>query len=107
MNLYDSNRKLKIARQRGFIFNQINKLTTKFYSSLSNKIIHYYLKVPIPIIHQNFFKILSEVPENVQTHCNDKNIPLNFAIRKWTIKQYFQSSFSKTSLRVSSISRKW
>ena len=29
MGLYDLNRKMKIARQRGFSFNQIQKLTTK------------------------------------------------------------------------------
>ena len=34
MNSYDLNKKLKDARQNGFIFNQINKLTIKFYSSL-------------------------------------------------------------------------
>ena len=37
MNFYKMNRKLKNARENGFNFNQINKLTMKFYSILSNK----------------------------------------------------------------------
>ena len=43
MNLYETNKELKIARQRGFLFNQINKLTIKIYSNLPNKNIHHYL----------------------------------------------------------------
>ena len=31
MNLYELNKKLKTARQRGFNFNQINKLTKHFF----------------------------------------------------------------------------
>ena len=31
MGLYELNKKLKTARQRGFSFNQINKLTMKIY----------------------------------------------------------------------------
>ena len=30
MNLYELNKNWIVARQRGFIFNQINKLTKKF-----------------------------------------------------------------------------
>ena len=30
MNLYEINKKVTLSRQRGFIFNQINKLTKKF-----------------------------------------------------------------------------
>ena len=33
MNLYDLNKKLEIDWQRGFISNQINKLTKKFFTS--------------------------------------------------------------------------
>ena len=98
MNLYELNKQLKIARQNGFIFIQINKLTIKFYSNLSIINIHYYLKFPIPILHRQFFKILSQSPDYVQTHCYDRNNPFHFAIRKWMINQKFsnQSSFSKT-----------
>ena len=38
-------------------------------------------------MHRRFFKILSQNPENVKTHCNDLNNPLNLAIRNWMIKQ--------------------
>ena len=31
MYLYELNKKLTVARQNGFIFNQTNKLTIKFY----------------------------------------------------------------------------
>ena len=34
MNLLDLNKTLKVARQNGFSFYQINKLTVKFYSHL-------------------------------------------------------------------------
>ena len=34
MNLYELNEKLTVARQNGFKFNQINKLSIKFYSHL-------------------------------------------------------------------------
>ena len=34
MNLYELNEKLAVASQNGFILNQINKLSIKFYSHL-------------------------------------------------------------------------
>ena len=34
MNLYELNKKLTVARENGFIFNQINKLSIKIYSHL-------------------------------------------------------------------------
>ena len=36
LGLYEFNKKLTLARGRGYIFNQINKLTNKIYSNLSN-----------------------------------------------------------------------
>ena len=36
MTLYELNKKLTVARQRGYIFNQIKKPTIKIYSNLSN-----------------------------------------------------------------------
>ena len=76
-------KKLKIAREKGFIFNQILKLTIKTYSNLSNINIQYYLKHRIPIMHRHFFKKISQNHENVQTHCNNLNNPFHFACRKW------------------------
>ena len=55
MNLYELNENLKVARQNGFIFNQTNKLTTKFYSHLRYIKISYYLKFQIPMCQRQFF----------------------------------------------------
>ena len=49
MNLYDLNKKVKSSRQKGFLFDQLNKLTIKLYSSLPNVNICYYLYFQIPI----------------------------------------------------------
>ena len=54
MGLYELNKELTVARQRGYIFNQRNKLKIKFYSSLSKINIHYYLKHQIPKRHGHF-----------------------------------------------------
>ena len=50
MKLYETNKKLTVAIQKGYIFNQIYKLTIKIDSSVSNINIHYYLKLQIPIL---------------------------------------------------------
>ena len=60
LNLYEVNKKLTVARQKGFTFNQINKPTIKIHSNISRRKIHYYSKVQIPIMHRQFFKILSQ-----------------------------------------------
>ena len=83
INLFELNKKLKLARQRGFIFNQINKLTIKLYSLQRFINISYYLKHRIPIMHLQFFKILSRNRDYVQTHCNDRNNPFHFACQTW------------------------
>ena len=67
MGLYDLKEKLKNAVQRGFSFNQRNRLNNKMHSSLSNIDIGYYLKIPIPKMHRQFFEILSQNPNFVQT----------------------------------------
>ena len=82
MNLYELNEKLKIDRQRGSIFNQVQKLAIKVYSNLSTLSIHYYLKISISIKHRQFFKIVSPNLDNVRTHCNDRNKPFQSACRK-------------------------
>ena len=83
LGLYGLNKKLTIARQRGFKFNQINKLTIKIYSHQRYINISYYLKHRIPIMHRQFFKILSRNRDYVQTHCNDRNNPFHFACQTW------------------------
>ena len=61
MNLHELNKKLTVARQNDFIFNQINKLTIKFYSHLRYINIGYYLKSQIPMCHRQFFRVISEI----------------------------------------------
>ena len=60
MNLFKLNKKLTLARQRGSGFLHINKPTIKIYSHQRHINIKYYLKHRIPILHRQFFKILSQ-----------------------------------------------
>ena len=83
MASYKIGKKLTIARERNFIFIQINKLTTKIYSNLSHINIHYYLKLRIPIMHRQFFRKLSQNPDYIQTFCKDRRNLFHFACRKW------------------------
>ena len=83
MNLNDLNKQLTVARQNGYTFNQVNKLTIKFYSHQRYINISYYLKHRIPIMHRQFFKILSKNRDYVQTRCNDINNPFHFACQTW------------------------
>ena len=55
LGLYELNKKLTIARQRGFIFNQMNTLTIKIYSHIRYINVSYYLNHHIPIMHRQFF----------------------------------------------------
>ena len=76
--------KLKnIVRGNGFI----HKLTIKFYSNLSHTSVCYYSKFPIPKMQRQFFKVLSQNPEYVQTHCKELNNSFHFACSRWMIKQ--------------------
>ena len=87
MSLFELNKKLTFARQNGFAFNQKKNLTKKFYKNLSNINIQSYPNLRMPILHRQFFKILSQNPDYVKTHCDDTNNPFHFAIRKWKISQ--------------------
>ena len=83
MGLYELNKKLTIARGNGFVVNQMNKLTIKIYSNLSQINIHCYLKLRIPMGHRQFFRKLSQTRECIQTFCNDRRNPFHFACRQW------------------------
>ena len=83
LNLYELNKKLTIARERGFNFNQINKPTIKIYSNLSNTNIQYHLRLGASPLHYQFFKNLLKNPDYIQTHCNDINNPFHFGCRQW------------------------
>ena len=81
-NLYDLNKKLKVARQIGFTFIQINKLTTKLYLHLRYINMSYYLKFQIPMYHRQFFRVISQNREYVENFCNDMGNPFQFACQK-------------------------
>ena len=83
MKLFELNKKLSLARQRGFRFLHINKLTIKIYSHLRHVSIRYYLKVPIPMCHRQFFGVISQNRKYVDNFCNDLNIPFHFECQKW------------------------
>ena len=80
---YGLSKKVKNAGNNGFTFDQIIKLTMKIDSSLSNINIQYYLNFPIPIMHRQFLKIISQNPDYVKTYFNDFNNPFHFACRKF------------------------
>ena len=54
MDLYELNKKLTIARENSYIFNQIKKLTIKILSNRSHIKIHYHLRLGSPPLHRNF-----------------------------------------------------
>ena len=83
MGFDELNKKLTLARERGYIFNQINKLTIKIYSNLSYINIHYHLRLGAPPLHRQFFKNLLRNPDYIETHCNDVHNPFHFACRQW------------------------
>ena len=83
MGMYELNKKLTIARQNGYVFNLINKLTIKIYSNLSNINIQYHLRLGAPPLHRHFFIKNSQNRDYIQTHCNDPRNPFHFACRQW------------------------
>ena len=83
MGMYELNKKLTLARERGYIFNQINKLTRKFLSNLSHINIHYHLKLGASPLHRQFFKKLAQNRDYTQIHCNNRRNNFHFACRQW------------------------
>ena len=94
--IYGVNKKIKNAQSNGCKFTQMVKLTIKMDSSQSNVNICNCLKLSIPKLHREFFKILSQNSKNdlnnPKTRCNDLNNPSHFACRKWIISQYFEKN---------------
>ena len=83
MGMYELIKKLTLARERGYIFNQINKLTIKIYSNLSHINIHYHLRLGASPLHRQFFKKLAQNRDYIQTHCNNRRNTFHFACRQW------------------------
>ena len=70
LNIFYLNKKLKIANERGYIFNKIIKLTIKLYDHLSQNNIHNYYKFQCPILMRQILKIISCNNESIQNFCN-------------------------------------
>ena len=83
MGMYELNKKITIARENGFIFNHINKLTIKILSNLSHINIHYHLRLGAPPLHRQFFIKLLRNWGYIQTFCNDCRNTFHFACRQW------------------------
>ena len=82
MDLYELNKKLTVARQNGFLFNQINKLTRKFYSHLQYIKISNYLEFPRLTCHRQSFRVISQNRDYVENFCIDMQNPFHFACQK-------------------------
>ena len=83
LGLYYLNKKLTLARENGYIFNQINELTIKIYSNLSNINIYHHLKTGASPLHRQFFIKISQNRDFIQTHCNNRRNSFHFACRQW------------------------
>ena len=83
LGMYEINKKLTLAKQRGFKFKQINKLTIKIYSNLFYINIHYHLRLGASPLHYQFAKNLLKNPDYIETHCNNVHNPFHFACRQW------------------------
>ena len=88
MGLFELNKKITVTRHNDFTFIQINKLTIKLYSNLSNINIGYYLKHRIPVCHKLIFRRISDNKKYEENFCKDTNNPFHFACCKW----YFYSN---------------
>ena len=93
MGLYEKHKKLKKARQNGFISKRILKLTIKISSNLSNIFLCYYLEFQMPMCHRKLFRISYENPDYVKIHCNDRSTAFHFRIRKSLLKNSSKKNF--------------
>ena len=80
---YGLNKKIKNAREKGYIFNQINNFQIKILSNLSHINIHYHLRLGASPLHRQFFKKISHNRDYIQTHCNNLRNTFHFACRQW------------------------
>ena len=83
MNLFELNKKLTLAGQRGFRFLHKNKLTIKTSSHQRYINKSYDLKFPIPMCHRQFFGVISQNRKYADNFCNDLNNPFHFACQIW------------------------
>ena len=110
--LKNASKLLKENIQKSTIALVINLKVIAFdqiYSHFTNINIYYYLKLQIPIMHRHFFTKLSQNPEYIETHCNDRRKPFRFACRKWYIyilihiKVWYNYTTSNTNNRYNNL----
>ena len=92
---YGLNKLLKVATENSFVFNQMFNLGINFYSNLSNIGIRYFLKLQIPIMYRQFFRLISLNPDFEETFCNDLNKPFHFACQKRKLENSSWDCFYK------------
>ena len=80
---YGLNKKIKNARQNGFIFNQINNFKIEIYSKIFCMNIDYRFKIttPPPLVYK-FFKHLLKNRDYDRNYCNDYRNPFHIACRQ-------------------------
>ena len=83
MTLYDINKELTVAKQNGFVFDQIKKLIINIYSHKRYINISYYLKFQIARCHRQFFRLFTQNREIVEIFCKDMENLFHFACQKW------------------------
>ena len=83
MGMYEVNKKLTVAQQNGYIFNQINTFKIKIYSNISDINIHYRLRLGSPPLRRQFFIKISQNREYIQNFCSNRRNPFHFACRQW------------------------
>ena len=84
LGMYELNKKLTLARERGYIFNQINNFKLKIYSIISYVNIDYRLRLSkTPPLYYDCFRNLSRNYNYIQNHCNDLNKSFHIACRLW------------------------
>ena len=81
--LYELNNKSRVAKQNGFLFNQLDKLTIKIYSHLRYINVSYNPNFQIPMCHRQCLGKISQSREYRNIFCNDVENHFRFAYKKW------------------------
>ena len=61
----------------------LKSLLMKTQLMKTNKNVHFYLKLRIPIMHREFFRKISQNRDYTQTYCNDRRNPFPIACHQW------------------------
>ena len=62
------------------------------FTNLSHIDTQNYIKLRIPIMHRHLFRKLSQNPDYIQAHCNDRRNRFQFACRQWYLYNTPQSN---------------